>query len=207
VLRVAVLISGRGSNLARILEEVRDGCLRGICEVVVVVSNRSTAAGLEIAKRAGVPGVVVPSRGLEGDAYGRRLLGALEAWRVDALVLAGFMRVLSPQVVARYRNRIVNIHPADTAAYQGADGYRWAFEQRLPETVITVHLVDEGVDTGRVLAQETVSLRGATTLDEVRRRGLEIEHALYSRALRTWLENEIRSRDVSAGGRALCAES
>ncbi|MDD4904453.1 MAG: formyltransferase family protein, partial [Candidatus Bipolaricaulis sp.] len=108
---------------------------------------------------------------------------------------------------ARYRNRIVNIHPADTAAYQGPDGYRWAFEQRLPETAITVHLVDEGVDTGRVLAQETVSLRGTTTIDEVRRRGLEIEHALYSRTLRTWFEEESRSCDASAGGRASCAES
>ncbi|MEN6369339.1 MAG: formyltransferase family protein [Thermotogota bacterium] len=203
--RVAVLISGRGSNLGRILAEVCSGCLSDVCDVVVVVSNRPSAGGLKIARRAGVPTCVVPSCGLGADAYGQRLLEALEPWHVDALVLAGFMRVLSPAVVRRFRDRIVNIHPADTAAYQGMDGYGWAFERGLPETTITVHLVDEGVDTGRVLAQETVSLQGAATLDEVKRRGLNVEHDLYSRTLRRWLES--RSGDTSTGGRAPCAGS
>ncbi len=205
--RVAVLISGRGSNLERIVAEARGGCLSGVCDVVVVVSNRSTAGGLEIARRAGIPTCVVPSRGLDADAYGQRLLEALEPWRADALVLAGFMRVLCPAVVGRYRGRIANIHPADTAEYQGTDGYGWAFQRRLRETTITVHLVDEGVDTGRVLAQETVSLQGATTLDEVKRRGLDVEHDLYSRALRRWFEDKGRSWDASTGGRTPCAES
>ncbi|MDD5263299.1 MAG: phosphoribosylglycinamide formyltransferase [Candidatus Bipolaricaulis sp.] len=205
--RVAVLISGRGTNLERIVAEVRDGCLSGVCAVVVVVSNRPEAGGLEVARRAGIPTRVVPSSGLDGEAYGRRLLEALGPWKLDAVVLAGFMRVLSAEVVERFRNRIVNIHPADTAEYQGMDGYGWAFERGLSETKVTVHLVDEGVDTGRVLAQETVSLQGATTLDDVRRRGLDVEHDLYSRALRRWFENEGRSWDASTGGRAPCAES
>ena len=206
--RIAILISGRGSNLERILAEVQGGCLRGVCEVAVVVSNREAARGLEMARRAGVPTLVVPSHGFNAEAYGARLLKALEPWRLDALVLAGFMRVLSAGVIARYRDRIVNIHPADTAAYQGPDGYGWAFARRLQETVITVHVVDEGVDTGRVLARETVSLFGATTLDEVRRRGLEVEHRLYSRVLRAWLTEEgSRGFATSAGGRTSCAES
>ncbi len=205
--RVAVLISGRGTNLERIVAEVRDGCLSGVCDVVVVVSNRPEAGGLEVARRAGIPACVVPSCGLDAETYGRRLLEALAPWRLDALVLAGFMRVLSPEVVGRFRNRIVNVHPADTAEYQGMDGYGWAFERGLSETKVTVHLVDEGVDTGRVLAQETVSLEDATTLDEVRRRGLGVEHDLYSRTLRRWFEIEGRSCDASTGGRTPCAES
>ena len=205
--RVAVLISGRGSNLERILTEVGSGCLRGVCEIEVVVSNRAAARGLQIARRAGVPTRVVPSRGLGAAAYGALLLEELEPWRVDGLVLAGFMRVLSPAVVARYRDRIVNIHPADTAAYQGPDGYRWAFEQGLEETAITVHLVDEAVDTGRVLARRTVSLRGAATLEEVRKRGLEVEHALYSATLRAWFEGEGRSESAATHGRKSCAGS
>lgn len=205
--RVAVLISGRGTNLERIVAEARGGCLSGVCDIVVVVSNRPEAGGLEVARRAGIPTHVVPSRGLDGEAYGRRLLEALEAWRLDVLVLAGFMRVLSSDVVGRFRNRIVNIHPADTAEYQGMDGYGWAFERGLTETKVTVHLVDEGVDTGRVLARETVSLGGATTLDEVRRRGLAVEHDLYSRVLRRWFENEGRSCDASTERRTPCAES
>ena len=94
------------------------------------------------------------------------------------------MRILSPGVIERYRNRIINIHPADTRAYQGIHGYEWAFEQRLEWTKITVHLVDEGVDTGRILAQRDVDLRGASTLDDIKQRGLRVEHALYSEVLR-----------------------
>ena len=205
--RVAILISGRGSNLERILMEARGGCLRGLCEVAVVVSNRPTAGGLEIARRAGVATCVVPSRGLDAGAYGERLLAALEPWRVDNLVLAGFMRVLSPAVVSRFRERIANIHPADTSAYQGMDGYGWAFERRLRKTTITVHLVEEGVDTGRVLAQAAVSLEGAATLEEVRRRGLAVEHDLYSRTLRTWFESQDRPAGAPAEGRTPCAGS
>ncbi len=94
------------------------------------------------------------------------------------------MRILSPAVIERYRHRIINIHPADTRAYQGMHGYEWAFEQRLEQTTISVHLVDEGVDTGRILAQREVDLRGAATLAEVKARGLRVEHTLYSETLR-----------------------
>ncbi len=181
-LRVAVLISGRGSNLQRILEETERGILSGKCEIAVVIANR-TAAGLGIAEGHGVPALVAPSLGLSTEAYGRRLLSALEPWRVDYVVLAGFLRVLSAEVVARYRGRIVNIHPADTAKYQGTHGYEWALEAGLSETAITVHLVDEGLDTGRVLARRLVSLAGASTLDDVTERGLRVEHTLYSETL------------------------
>jgi len=181
--RVAILISGRGSNLERILCEVETGVLAGACEVVSVISNRADAGGLAIAARHDVPTRVVPSAGRSTLAYGRDLLAALEPLSVDYVVLAGFLRILSPDVVARHRDRVVNIHPADTAAYQGAHGYEWAFDRRLEATTITVHLVDEGLDTGRVLAQRVVDLDGATTFDDVVRRGLEVEHALYSETL------------------------
>ena len=86
--------------------------------------------------------------------------------------------------IARYRNTIINIHPADTALYQGIHGYEWAFQKKLEATQITVHFVDEGVDTGQVLAQREVDLRGAKTLEEVEHRGLRVEHAFYSEVLR-----------------------
>ncbi len=197
--RVAVLISGRGSNLERILHEAEAGCLSGLCGIVVVASNRGDAGGLAIAECHGVPACVVPSSGRSTEAYGRLLLAALEPWNVDAVVLAGFLRVISAEMVARYRDRILNIHPADTAAYQGAHGYEWAFEERLPETAITVHLVDEGVDTGRVLAQRRVDLRGATSLDDVVARGLRVEHALYSETIARWLCGEF-GRPGAEGG-------
>lgn len=188
--RVAILISGRGSNLERILCEAETGVLAGRCEVVAVISNRADAGGLAIAERHGIPTRVVPSARRSTVAYGLDLLAALEPFEVDYVVLAGFLRVIAPEMVARYRDRIVNIHPADTAQYQGAHGYEWAFARGLSATTITVHLVDEGVDTGRVLAQRDVELDGARSLEDVVARGLCVEHALYSETLARLLDGE-----------------
>jgi phosphoribosylglycinamide formyltransferase-1 len=196
--RVAVLISGRGSNLERILEEAEGGLLAGVCEVAVVVSSRAEAGGIGIAERHGVPAVVVASAGRSTEAYGRDLLRALEPWHVDYVVLAGFLRIVSPEMVARYRNRIVNIHPADTALYQGAHGYAWAHAAGLRETAVTVHLVDEGLDTGPVLAKRAVPLAGATSFDDVVARGLRVEHELYSETLARLFAGEIEVREGSA---------
>lgn len=183
VKRIAVLISGRGSNMEAILKEAQDGILRDCCQVVVVVSNRSDAPGLTIARSMGVEAICVESNGKTRTAFGRQLLEALEPYTLDYLVLAGFMRILSPLVVDRYRNRIINIHPADTALYQGARGYAWAFETGRSSTTITVHYVDEGTDTGPVIAQTDVDLAGAKTLEEVEKCGLAVEHRFYSQVL------------------------
>jgi len=185
--RIAVLISGRGSNLHRILDEARDGLLCDCCDVAGVISNRHDAPGLAIADAYRVPARVVPSAGVDRDAYGRRLLQVLEAWSIEVVVLAGFMRILSEDVVTRYPERILNIHPADTRAYQGPDGYGWAYERRLERTWVTVHLIDEGIDTGRILEQAPVSLTGAETREDVAARGLAVEHELYPRVLRAFL--------------------
>lgn len=182
--RIAILISGRGSNMCAILEQASTGILKDCCEVVAVIANRERAPGLATAQDFGVRTIKVPSAGLSRTAFGQRLLEALLPLNVDYLVLAGFMRILSGEVIARYRGHIINIHPADTAAYQGADGYGWAYEQGLRETWITVHHVDEGVDTGTVLAQERVSLEGAETLADIAARGLAVEHRFYSEVLR-----------------------
>jgi len=182
--RIAVLISGRGSNMEAVVEQARDGVLKDCCRVVVVVSNRCDAPGLAVARGIEVEAICVESSGKTRTEFERRLLDALDPYRVDYLVLAGFMRILSPLVIDHYRYRIINIHPADTALYQGAHGYAWAFERRLPATTITVHYVDEGVDTGRIIAQTDVDLTGTETLEEVEKRGLAVEHRFYSRALR-----------------------
>ena len=126
-------------------------------------------------------------------AYGQCLLTALEDWNPDFIVLAGFMRILSSDVVAAYRGRIVNIHPADTAAYQGPDGYGWAADNALTQTMSSVHLIDEGVETGPILQQEPVSLVGSTTKTEMTQRGLPVEHALYSQCLANLFDGQYAS--------------
>ena len=185
--RAAILISGRGSNMVALAKSARDGALAGCGEMVAVISSRPSAPGLARAQELGLETLALNARGMGKEVYDEALLAALESRAVDVVVLAGYMRILSPRVVARYRGRILNIHPADTAKHQGLHGYEWAFENRLPATKITVHLVDEGLDTGAVLAQREVDLRGAETLDEVERRGLAVEHELYPEALRMFL--------------------
>jgi len=182
--RIAILISGRGSNMEAILKNARDGILKECCEVVLVFSNRADAGGLATARGFGLETRCIESKGRKRLGFDRQLVELLEPYDPDYLVLAGYMRILSPPVVRRYWNRIVNIHPADTGLYKGLHGYRWAFEQKLETTSITVHLVDEGVDTGPVLGKRVVGLAGADTLEQVEQRGLEVEHEFYSEVLR-----------------------
>jgi phosphoribosylglycinamide formyltransferase-1 len=181
--RAAVLLSGRGSNLAALLRAERGGVLAGRAEIVLVVSDRPEAGGLELARQAGVEAVAIEHAGRKRIEYDAALAELLAARQIELVILAGFMRILSGEVVDRYPGRLVNIHPADTAKHQGLHGYRWAFEAKLPETWVTVHLVDQGLDTGPVLEKRRVDLAGATTLDEVERRGLAVEHAVYAEAI------------------------
>ena len=184
MIRVVIFISGRGSNLDAILQAWQKGVLQGKCHIVGVVSNHAEAGGLAIAKTAGVPTLVRESTGGKSrEEYDSDLLAALTQWSPNILVLAGFDRILSPVLVKAFPRRIINIHPADPACFRGLHGYHWAFSQGLESTQVTVHLVDEGVDTGPVLATAEVDLRGATNLEEVESRGLEVEHELYPRAL------------------------
>ncbi|MCD6235083.1 MAG: phosphoribosylglycinamide formyltransferase [Candidatus Marinimicrobia bacterium] len=196
--RLAILISGRGSNMAAILKECREGILKGLCEVVLVISNKDSATGLETARKAGIPAVCVSSKGKKRREFEVELIESLEPYKPDYIILAGFMRILTPFFIHRYRNRILNIHPADTARFQGIGGYEWAFEKGLKETKITVHLIDDGVDTGPVLAQRTVDLRGAETLEEVEKRGLAVERAFYSEVIRDVLTGKIHIQEIQS---------
>lgn len=181
--RLAILLSGRGSNMLALAEAARAGVLRGLAEVVVVFSNDPAASGLAAAANLGLSTASLPSKGRKREAFDLEVVDILRTYRPDYVVLAGYMRVLSPAFVRAFAGRIVNIHPADTHQHQGLHAYEWAFDSHLPETKITVHLVDEGLDTGPILAQRVVNLVGADTLAEVQQRGLAVEHALYAETL------------------------
>jgi phosphoribosylglycinamide formyltransferase-1 len=181
--RLAILLSGRGSNMLALAEAVRAGALCGLAEIAVVFSNDPAAPGLESAAALGLPTASLPSKGRKRESFDLEVVNILRQYQPDYVVLAGYMRVLSPAFVRAFAGRIINIHPADTHQHQGLHAYEWAFENRLPETKITVHLVDEGLDTGPILAQQVVNLVGADTLAEVQRRGLAVEHTLYAATL------------------------
>jgi len=173
-MRLAVAISGRGSNLAALLAALPAG---GPAEVALVLSNRA-AAGLELARERGIPALV-----LADPADAREWLAALAAHRADLIVLAGYLKLVPRDVVERYRGRIINIHPALLPAFGGPGMYgRRVHEAVLasgaPVSGATVHLVDEVYDRGRVLAQARVPVLRGDTPDTLAARVLEVEHRL-----------------------------
>jgi phosphoribosylglycinamide formyltransferase-1 len=181
--RIALFISGRGSNMKAIVEQCQGGILKDSAEVVLVFANKQSAGGLEYAKELGLETQCIESKGLKRRTFDQKVLTLLSDYKLDCIVLAGYMRVLSSEFVAAYPKKIINIHPADTTQHQGLNGYGWAFEEGLETTKVTVHYVDEGLDTGTIIAQHPVDLKGATTLEEVERRGLAVEHCFYSKTL------------------------
>ncbi|MGH1335485.1 MAG: phosphoribosylglycinamide formyltransferase [Aureispira sp.] len=185
--KLAIFISGRGSNMNALISACATGILKDVAEIVLVFSNKVNAAGLDTAHAAGLTTIAFSSKGKKRTTFDREIVSMLSLEQPDYIILAGYMRVLSPVLVEAYKGRIINIHPADTQEHQGLDGYEWAFEKGLETTKITVHYVDEGLDTGQIIAQYPVDLRGATSLDEVKHRGLAVEHTSYSQAIKSIL--------------------
>ncbi len=181
--RVAVLVSGEGSNLQAILDKVhgRDGI-----EVVCVGSNRADARGLGRAKRAGVETHVFDARDVGGDRELRdRLLGDwLEQHEIDLLVLAGFMEILSPEFIRRFQGRIVNVHPSLLPAFRGIRAIEQALEYGVRVMGVTVHFVDEGVDSGPIILQQAFELPYSAELEAIEDSVHAIEHELLPRAIR-----------------------
>lgn len=188
--RIGVLVSGRGSNLQALIDAARCGELGG--EVAVVVSNVETAAGLERARRAGIPTAFRDHRGKKREAFDAEIVEILRAHRVDLVCLAGFMRLLSPVLVRAFPGRIVNIHPALLPAFPGLDAQRQALEHGAKVSGATVHLVDEGLDSGPIVAQEAVSVLSSDTPETLAERILGVEHRLYPRAVRLLLDGRCR---------------
>jgi phosphoribosylglycinamide formyltransferase-1 len=156
MLNIGVLISGRGSNLQAIIDAIDKEELAA--RISVVVSNKADAYGLERARVHGIEAVLIPSKGKERTDFEREVAEVLEARGVELVCLAGFMRLLSPYFIRRFKNRIMNIHPALLPAFPGEDAQRQAFEYGSKVTGCTVHFVDEGVDTGPVIIQMPVGV-------------------------------------------------
>lgn len=182
MIRLAVLLSGRGSNFAAIYRAIAAGSLDA--EVVLVVSNRSDAAGLAAARAWGLPAELIENRGLSRAAHEQLVVQRLATAQPDFVVLAGYMRLLSAEFVAAYRNRIVNIHPSVLPAFPGVDAQAQALAHGVKVSGCTVHFVDEGLDAGPILLQRTVTVLDSDTAETLSARILEQEHLAYPEALR-----------------------
>jgi len=187
-LRVGVLLSGSGTNLQAILDAAGAGY-----EVVVVVSDRADAFGLERARTAGVPDVHVDPKAYENrEAFNEALADVLRAHEVGLVCLAGFMRILAPNLVKAFENRIVNIHPALLPAFPGGHAVRDALEWGAKVTGTTVHLVDEEVDHGPIVLQRAVAIEPGDTEETLHERIKAAEHELYPEAIRLFASGRVK---------------
>jgi len=189
--RIGVLLSGRGSNFEALAESCAAGRIPN-AEIALVVSNREGAPGIERARARGIAARVVPSKGLEREAYDRQVAAALVEARVDLVCLAGYMRLLSPYFVAQFAGRILNIHPSLLPAFPGLEAQRQALEHGVKWSGCTVHFVDENLDAGPIIMQAAVAVRDDDTEESLSARILAEEHRIYTEAVAMVLAGEYR---------------
>ena len=180
--RIAILISGRGSNMLALSDAVRDGIIPN-AEIVVVISDKSSAPGLALAKERGIETLAIERRGRNREEHEREIIAALREYRVDLVCLAGYMRLLSPCFIDAFRGRILNIHPSLLPAFPGLDAQRQALEDGAKVSGCTVHFVDETLDGGPIIAQRAVPVMEGDTVESLSARILEQEHKLYPDAV------------------------
>jgi phosphoribosylglycinamide formyltransferase-1 len=189
--RIGVLLSGRGSNFEALADSVTAGRIPD-AEISVVISNREDAPGLRRATERRIPARVIPSKGVEREAYDRLVVAALNEARVDLVCLAGFMRLLSPYFVAAFRGRILNIHPSLLPSFPGLESQRQALDYGVKFTGCTVHFVDENLDAGPIIKQAIVPIEPGDTEETLAARILSEEHRIYTEAVRLVLSGKFR---------------
>lgn len=189
--RIGVLLSGRGSNFEALAASVAAGRIPN-AEIAIVVSNREGAPGLDKARALGIEARAIPSKGLEREAYDKLVVAALQEKKVDLVCLAGYMRLLSPQFVAAFRGRILNIHPSLLPAFPGLEAQRQALEHGAKVSGCTVHFVDEMLDAGPIVLQAVVPIEDRDTPETLAERILREEHRIYTEAVRIVLEGRYR---------------
>jgi phosphoribosylglycinamide formyltransferase-1 len=187
--RIAVLLSGRGSNFVALADSVDAGRISN-AEIALVLSNREGAPGIDRAKERGLPTRVISSKGLERETYDRQVVAALQESNVDLICLAGYMRLLSPYFVAAFPNRILNIHPSLLPSFPGLESQRQALEYGVKFAGCTVHFVDENLDAGPIVLQAVVPIKDDDTDATLSERILAEEHRIYSEAVKIILEGK-----------------
>jgi phosphoribosylglycinamide formyltransferase-1 len=180
--RLGILLSGRGSNFLAIAESIRNAKLKGV-EIAVVISNVAEAGGLKAARELGLPAEVFVSKGRKRAEHDADVTASLKAHGVDLVCLAGYMRLLSPEFVAAFPNRILNIHPSLLPAFPGLDAQGQAFAYGVKVAGCTVHFVDEDLDHGVIVEQRVIPVLEEDDEHTLAERILAEEHVAYSEAI------------------------
>ena len=192
--QIAILLSGRGSNMVALTDAVQAGGIPN-AEVAVVISDQPDAKGLQIARELGIKTLTIERRGRKREEHDREIVSALQDERVDLICLAGYMRVLSPFFVDAFNERILNIHPSLLPAFPGLEPQRQALDHGAHESGCTVHVVDNTLDGGPIIAQRTVPVVPGDTVESLSARILEQEHLLYPAAVAAVLDTLKRKQD------------
>jgi len=190
--RIAVLVSGRGSNLQAIIDNIEKGLLSS--ELAVVISDQADAYAMERARKHNIPAVPVMAKGYKDkrEEYDALLVKELRERNVDLVCLAGFMRIITPVLIRAFPNRILNIHPSLLPAFPGLHVQKKALNHGVKFSGCTVHFVDEGMDTGPIIIQAVVPVLDNDTEDSLSERILKQEHKIYSRAIQLFAEGRLK---------------
>ena len=192
-LRLGILLSGRGSNFLAIAESIQTGRLKGV-EIAVVISNVAEAGGLQAAKEKNLPHAVFVSKGRKRAEHDADVIACLREHRVDLVCLAGYMRLLSPEFIAAFRNRILNIHPSLLPAFPGLEAQTQAFDYGVKVAGCTVHFVDEDLDHGAIILQRAIPVLDSDDAHSLADRILVEEHIAYSEAIARVASGEFEIR-------------
>jgi phosphoribosylglycinamide formyltransferase-1 len=188
--RVAILLSGRGSNFLALSDAIESGEIPA--NIVLVISNREEAPGLEHARKRGYKALFIPSKGKKREDFDREMVEELKKEKVDVICLAGFMRLLSSYFVQQFPTQILNIHPSLLPAFPGLEGQKQALEWGAKVTGCTVHFVDEALDHGPIIVQRSVPVEDEDDEETLSHRILEQEHKMYPEALRLVCEDRVQ---------------
>jgi len=201
-INIGVLASGRGSNLQAILDAIQAGKLDA--KGAVVISDKKEAQALERARQHGLPAVYLPSKDYPNrESYDSAIVKILQEYETDLVVLAGYLRIITPTLIIPYRNRVMNIHPSLLPAFPGLHGQRQALAYGVKVTGATVHFVDEEVDHGPIIIQATVPVLDQDTEEALSARILEQEHRIYPQAIQWFAEDRLKvdgRRVIITGG-------
>ena len=189
LLKLGVLASGRGTNLQSIIDHIKEGKLNA--DVKVIISDNRDSGALQRAEKEGISHYFInPEDFSSRKDYEKALINKLKEYEVELVVLAGFMRILSPYFINKYRQQIMNIHPSLLPAFRGLNAHQQALEYGVKVSGCTVHFVDEGMDTGPIILQEVVPVKVEDTVETLSQRILEKEHEIYPEAIQLYEEGK-----------------
>ena len=181
-MRVAVLASGRGSNFQSIIDASKENKLPN-CKIELLIVNKKQAYAVERAKKHNIAYKIIESENKKREDFDRQILEVLTKNKIEIVVLAGFMRILSKPFITKYKNRIINIHPSLLPLFPGANAHRDVIKSGAKESGCTVHFVDEGVDTGPIIMQKTVAVDKNDSEETLAAKILPLEHQIFPKAL------------------------